>query len=286
MNRLLTTLVALHLASPSPAQELPTWDKPPPANPDIAAEPEFVALEKAGLTGTWHGIEPSEAGFSAWEVEYRSDGTYQVRLMSRGFAIDDDAGLNNDEITDGTWKITPEGFIDFDDGELLFKAIARDERKIVYTGSFPKEREVAPWTVHEFRGAAPPVIFDLAPFAARKETKATPEQTQLINLRQLLLGCSAFAVEHGGQFPAKLSVLEPNFGAEVLAELRMFTNPANNIQTPWKVLPGRNITDPHDTMIMHSPSYGDGNRIAGFIDGSAMILSEKEFAEKLGKKTE
>jgi hypothetical protein len=286
MKRLLPALVALLLASPAPAQELPTWDKPPLPRAEPLDEPAFVSLEKADLIGTWHGIEPSDAGFNSWEVDYRNDGTYQVRVVTREFEIEGETEATSDEISDGTWKITGQGFLDFDDGEMLFKPVARDEQKIVYTCSFPKEQDVKPWTVHEFRGEAPPVIFDLAPFTPRKETVVTPEQTQLINLRQLLLGCSAYAVEHGGQFPAKLSLLEPNFGADVLADLRMFTNPMNDIQTPWKVVPGRNITDPHDSMLMHSPSYGDGKRIVGFIDGSAMIVPEEEFAEKLGKKNE
>jgi len=290
MNRPLTALVSLLLASPSLAQGLPAMDEPPlpqqgppPPGQEPPAVPEFIRLIPEDIIGTWHGIEPGDGDFAAWEINYHGDGTYELRMLSRH----SDSGETTEEVSGGTWNITEDGFLDLDDGEMLLKPVRRDNTRTVYQVSSPREPDAEPWTLHEFEGAAPPVIFDLAPPINRNAPgEPGPEQTQFTNLRQLLLGCSAYAVQNGGQFPAKLSVLEPNFGAEVLAGLRMFTNPVNQIQTPWTVVAGRNITDPHGTILMHSPSYGDGKRIVGFIDGTATILSEEEFAGELGRKTE
>jgi len=290
MKRLLTTLAAFLWALSSSAQELPAMDEPPlpqqgppPPHQEPPADPEFIRVIPDDIIGTWHGIESGDGDFIAWEISYHGDGTYELRMLSRY----SDTGETTEEVSDGTWDITEDGFLDIDDGEILFKTVRRDNTRAVYQASSPREPDAEPWTLHEFEGAAPPVIFDLAPHVDRNAPgEPGPEQTQLTNLRQLLLGCSAYAVQSGGQFPAKLSVLEPNFGAEVLASLRMFTNPVNQIETPWKVVAGRDITDPHGTILMHSPSYGDGKRIVGFIDGSATILSEEEFAERLGKKIE
>lgn len=271
-------------APPLPSHEppLPQHGPPPPRQEPPAAS-EFIRLTPADIVGTWHGIEAGDGEFIAWEVHYHADGSYELRMLSR-YA---DTGETTEEVSDGTWDINAEGSLDLDDGRMLFKALSRDNTKTVYQALSPREPDAKPWTMHEFMGAAPPVIFDLAPHSdPNPPEEPGPEQTQVTNLRQLLLGCSAYAVEHGGQFPAKLSVLEPNFGADVLADLRMFTNPVNDIQTPWTVVPGRDISDPHDTILMHSPSYGDGKRIVGFIDGSAMIVSEEEFAAKLGRKNE
>jgi hypothetical protein len=278
MTRMIPALAALALALP--AQDLPTIEEPPlpthgPPNP----APDFIRLIPEDILGTWHGIETGADHFMAWEVTYNDDGSYRLHVLNRML----DTGETAEEASSGTWKLTPDGLLDLDGGEVLFKAIDRDERRTIYLASSPGEPDTEPWTLHEFAGVAPEVIFDLAPVQqgnAPEPSDPNQEETQLANLRQLLLGCSAYAVEHGGRFPARLSALEPNFGAEVLADLRMFTNPANGIRTPWKVVAGRTITNPHDTILMHSPSYGDGKRMTGFINGTATILTEAEFKER------
>ena len=190
------------------------------------------------------------------------------------------------EPLDGTWKITEQGFLEFDNGDMLFQPVGRDEDKIIYTGSFPDEAGSVPWTVHEFRGPAPAVIFNLAPFTDKENAKPTPEQTQVLNLRHLLLGCSVYAVDNGGQFPAKLTAITDNIGEETLAEMKNFTDPESGKQRPWILLPGRKIADPHGTMLMHSPEYGGGKRIVGLIDNSVQVLSKEEFDAKMGWKPE
>ena len=269
-------LPALDLAEPDlPALDLPALDLPARRQP----QPQLLPLEDGEIPGVWHGIDPGPGSFSAWEIEYRNDGTYQLRAFRRDFDIPVGDGPDTDDVTDGTWRLTEQGFLEFDGGEMLFQAIGRDGDKITYSASFPNEKQSPPWTVHEFRGPAPAAIFDLAPFTDREKTLPDPLQSQADNLRHLLLGCSVYAVEQGGQFPANLSAIARNIGAETLAKMKNFTDPDTGKQTPWTLLPGRRIDAPHDTVLMHSPASG-GRRVVGLLDGTVLILDEEEFAAK------
>lgn len=290
-----TLTLCLSLVTPSPAQDLPALDMsepplpqagpPPPLAPE-EPPPEIILLDHADIVGTWHGIDPNPGIFNAWEIHYRNNGTYQIRVFRREFDNPAEEGMDVEELTDGTWKITPNGCLEFDDGDMLFEPIARDNTKTVYTASFPGEMGAKPWTVHEFPGPAPAVIFKLAPFTAKANARGGPEDVQLSNLRHLLLGCSVYAVDNGGQFPARLSALEPHIGAETLEEMDKFTDPGTGKQIPWTILPGRTITDPHGTILMHSPEFGDGRRIVGLIDNTAMILEQEEFAAMMAQQKE
>lgn len=281
-----TLTLSLSLALPSPAQDLPTHELPESAPPESPlpeqAPAAIIMLEPSTIIGTWHGIEPNDIGFNAWEIQYHEDGTYQTSILTRSFDTPDPAAADTDETTDGTWKITDQGSLEFDGGEILFKAARMDDTRIVYTGSFPDDEESIPWTIHEFRGPAPAVIFDLSPFTRRAVPDTPPLEIQSNNLRHLLLGCSVYAVNHGGQFPSKLSALEPSIGAETLAGMKNFTDPDTGRQRSWTLLGGRTINDPHGTVLMHSPPFAGGQRIVGFIDSSVMPLDEDEFAEKMG----
>lgn len=155
-------------------QKAPDWDSV-----------EAVPLKFADLLGNWHGVTVEKDYYSAWEIEYKEDGTYKMKGFDRMFDVEEE-GKYEDTTWDltGKWKIGEDGILvctddpdpDEEDsilGPLWLKPMKVETEKLSYLTVYPEENEDASVAViYEFRGKAPKSLTDLPPVEAGEFKKA------------------------------------------------------------------------------------------------------------------
>lgn len=107
----------------------------------------------------------------------------------------------------------------------------------------------------------------------------SPVTRELHRIKQLGLLLRAYAEEHDQHFPAQLAdIYTSNDDSDAL----YFHDPVSNKPYDWLYYSNRKRDDPDETIIVASPGVvGNKKRIVLFLDGSASIMPELEFQQKI-----
>lgn len=83
-----------------------------------------------------------------------------------------------------------------------------------------------------------------------------------------------YSGDHEGKFPEKLELLVPQYTTD--PSVFMMNYPGELNQTPYIYHPGFKENQEPRVILFHTPKL-DGDRVAGFSDGTASQLREEEF---------
>jgi len=112
----------------------------------------------------------------------------------------------------------------------------------------------------------------------------SPLTIQLSHLKQLSYLLMADAQEHDGRYPDSYPPVLPAGDPDQLGEFR---DPATRIVSDWLYFPGHTIHDGNGTLFMASPPTVAGERdrlrVVLYCDGSAAVIREKAYQEKLAR---
>lgn len=107
----------------------------------------------------------------------------------------------------------------------------------------------------------------------------SPELVELSNLKQLSVALWNYAEDHDDRYPAQISELPSDTNLEWVIQ---FHDPVTKEASNWFYYPGRTRNDPPGTILLGSPvTVGKQKRIVAFADGSAVLMDEAEFQQRL-----